>query len=41
MTTTVRYASRAVRDGVLKTGMAEGFGAGLDRLAEMLASSAA
>jgi uncharacterized protein YndB with AHSA1/START domain len=40
MTTTVRYASRAVRDGVLKTGMAEGFGAGLDRLAELLTSSA-
>jgi uncharacterized protein YndB with AHSA1/START domain len=38
MTTTVRYASRVVRDGVLKTGMAEGFGAGLDRMAELLAS---
>jgi uncharacterized protein YndB with AHSA1/START domain len=38
LTTTVRYASQAVRDGVLKTGMTQGFAAGLDRMAELLAS---
>ena len=38
LTATVRYASQAVRDGVLKTGMAQGFAAGLDRMAELLAS---
>ena len=38
LTTTVRYASQAVRDGVLKTGMSQGFAAGLDRMAELLAS---
>ena len=38
LTTTVRYASQAVRDAVLKTGMAQGFSAGLDRMAELLAS---
>ena len=38
LTTTVRYASKAVRDGVLKTGMSQGFAAGLDRMAELLAS---
>jgi uncharacterized protein YndB with AHSA1/START domain len=38
LTTTVRYASRAVRDGVLKSGMSQGFAAGLDRMADLLAS---
>jgi uncharacterized protein YndB with AHSA1/START domain len=38
---TVRYASKAVRDAVLQTPMAQGVGAGFDRLAELLATSAA
>lgn len=38
LTTTVRYASQTVRDGVLKAGMTQGFAAGLDRMAELLAS---
>jgi uncharacterized protein YndB with AHSA1/START domain len=37
-TTTVRYASRAVRDGVLKTPMASGVSAGYDSLDAVLAS---
>ena len=37
-TTTVRYASQAVRDGVLKTPMATGVSAGLDALEVLLAS---
>ena len=37
-TTTVRYASRTVRDGVLKTPMATGVSAGLDALEALLAS---
>jgi uncharacterized protein YndB with AHSA1/START domain len=41
LTLTVRYASREVRDGVLKTPMAEGLGAGFDRMAELLASQPA
>jgi uncharacterized protein YndB with AHSA1/START domain len=38
VTSTVRYASEAARDGALKTGMLEGWGKAYDRLAEMLAS---
>jgi uncharacterized protein YndB with AHSA1/START domain len=38
LTMTVRYASRAVRDAVLQTPMAQGVGAGFDRLAELLAT---
>lgn len=38
LTMTVRYASQAVRDAVLQTPMASGVAAGLDRLAELLAS---
>ncbi|HLF79411.1 MAG TPA: SRPBCC family protein [Dehalococcoidia bacterium] len=38
VTTTVLYESREARDGVLKTGMAEGVSAGYDTLAELLAS---
>jgi uncharacterized protein YndB with AHSA1/START domain len=38
LTITVRYASQAVRDAVLQTPMAEGLGAGLDRMAQLLAS---
>ena len=37
-TTTVRYASQAVRDGVLKSPMATGVSAGLDALEVLLAS---
>lgn len=37
-TTTVRYASRAVRDGVLKTPMAKGVSAGYESLDAVLAS---
>jgi uncharacterized protein YndB with AHSA1/START domain len=37
-TTTVRYASREVRDGVLKTPMATGVSAGYDALDAVLAS---
>jgi len=37
-TTTVRYASRTVRDGVLQTPMATGVSAGLDALEALLAS---
>lgn len=40
LTMTVRYASRAVRDAVLQTPMAHGVAAGLDKLAELLATSA-
>jgi uncharacterized protein YndB with AHSA1/START domain len=36
LTMTVRYASREVRDAVLKTPMAQGVGAGYDRLAALL-----
>jgi uncharacterized protein YndB with AHSA1/START domain len=36
LTMTVRYASQAVRDLVLETPMAEGVGAGLDKLEELL-----
>jgi uncharacterized protein YndB with AHSA1/START domain len=38
---TVRYASKAVRDAVLKTGMAGGVAAGYDRLAGLLTRPAA
>lgn len=38
LTITVRYASKAVRDGVLKSPMAEGMEAGFSRLSELLAS---
>jgi uncharacterized protein YndB with AHSA1/START domain len=37
-TTTVLYASKAVRDAVLKSPMATGVGAGYDRLEEILAT---
>lgn len=40
LTITVRYASRAARDGALKTGMEQGAAASYDRLAELLASTA-
>ena len=36
LTLTVRYESQAARDAVLKTPMAEGVGAGFDKLAELL-----
>lgn len=39
-TTTVRYASREVRDEVLKSGMASGIEAGYDKLDEVLATIA-
>jgi uncharacterized protein YndB with AHSA1/START domain len=39
LTITVRYASQAVRDAVLKTPMATGVGAGFDKLADLLASA--
>jgi uncharacterized protein YndB with AHSA1/START domain len=39
LTLNARYASKEVRDFVLKTPMAEGVGAGYDRLAEVLSSS--
>ena len=38
VTTTVRYASREVRDAVLKSGMDRGVAEGYDKLAELLAS---
>lgn len=38
LTLTVRYESREIRDGVLKTPMAQGVAAGYDRLAELLAA---
>ena len=40
LTLTVRYESQAARDAVLKTPMAEGVGAGFDKLAEMLETQA-
>ncbi len=39
-TTTVRYASKAVRDAVLRSPMEHGVAAGYDRLEEILAASA-
>ncbi len=39
LTTTVVYASREARDGVLKSGMESGIAASYDALAEMLAGS--
>jgi uncharacterized protein YndB with AHSA1/START domain len=41
LTTTVRYASREIRDAMLKSGMESGVAASYDRLAELLASGAA
>ncbi|MDQ2765906.1 MAG: SRPBCC family protein [Gemmatimonadota bacterium] len=38
LTITVRYASKVARDGVLKSGMAEGVTAGFDTLDEVLAT---
>jgi uncharacterized protein YndB with AHSA1/START domain len=38
LTTVVLYASKAARDGVLKSGMTEGVTAGFDALAELLAN---
>jgi uncharacterized protein YndB with AHSA1/START domain len=38
LTVTVRYASKAVRDGVLKSPMEQGMAAGYDNLAGLLAS---
>ena len=38
VTVTVRYSSKAAREGALKTGMIEGWGVAYDRLAEMLSS---
>ncbi|MEO6061261.1 MAG: SRPBCC family protein [Thermoflexales bacterium] len=40
VTTTIAYASTQARDAALRTGMAEGMGAGFDRLADYLASLA-
>ncbi|HYU14658.1 MAG TPA: SRPBCC family protein [Candidatus Acidoferrum sp.] len=40
LTTTVLYASRDVRDGVLRSPMEEGVAAGYDKLAELLPSLA-
>ena len=40
VTTTVRYASKATRDAVLKSGMTSGVEQSYDRLAEMLAATA-
>ena len=40
VTTTVRYASREVRDAVIRSGMATGVAEGYDKLAELLASIA-
>jgi len=37
MTSTMRYVSQEVRDGVLKSGMESGVAASYDRLAELLA----
>lgn len=39
LTNTMRYESRAARDGVLKSRMEKGVAASYDRLAEMLAST--
>jgi uncharacterized protein YndB with AHSA1/START domain len=36
LTTTIRYASREVRDAALKTGMAKGMEAGYERLDDLL-----
>jgi uncharacterized protein YndB with AHSA1/START domain len=41
LTTTVRYASQAVRDAVLQSPMEQGVGASYDKLEEVLASSLA
>jgi uncharacterized protein YndB with AHSA1/START domain len=41
LTTTVLYASREARDGVLKSPMEHGLAAGYDKLAELLASTLA
>ena len=41
LTTTVRYESRAARDGVLKTSMKDGLAQSYDRLEELLASTRA
>ena len=41
LTMTILYASKEVRDAVLKTPMAEGVGAGLEKLADILVSLAA
>jgi uncharacterized protein YndB with AHSA1/START domain len=38
LTTTVLYESREIRDGVLRTPMAEGVGESFDKLAELLAA---
>jgi uncharacterized protein YndB with AHSA1/START domain len=38
VTTTVRYASREVRDAVLKSPMEQGVAAGYDQLAKLLTS---
>ena len=38
LTITMRYESQEARDGILKSGMADGMAAGYDRLAEVLAS---
>jgi hypothetical protein len=38
VTTTVRYASKEVRDGVLKSPMKEGVAASYDKLAELFGS---
>jgi uncharacterized protein YndB with AHSA1/START domain len=40
LTMTMRFASRAERDGALETGMADGVAVGYDRLDEVLASAA-
>jgi uncharacterized protein YndB with AHSA1/START domain len=40
LTTTVRYASKEIRDAVLKSPMETGVAASYDKLAEMLAASA-
>jgi uncharacterized protein YndB with AHSA1/START domain len=40
LTMTMRFASRAERDGALETGMADGVAVGYDRLDEILASAA-
>ena len=40
VTSTVRYASEAARDGALKTGMIDGLGTAYDRLAEFLVANA-
>ena len=41
LTSTVLYASKEARDGVLKSGMEQGVAAGYDKLEEMLASALA